>query len=178
MIAELLRTPRGTGAGNPYEPIVEERQTQGGSQSPSVNPQMLQQFMNGGEAAGAAGSLEAAPSAGAYLESIGVPAAAAQSGGASGAGAMASAGPWAAIALAAILNEKQAIDKGRRATKTDRHGDKRLDTGQYLIDLLTGSVAGQDMKKVGKKIGGPFGSMVSEGGRALEKTLKPWEWFA
>ncbi len=51
--------------------------------------------------------------------------------------AMASAGPWAALAAAIIGNEKYAKDRGYRST----------DDKTYAKDLLTGGVLGQDVEK-------------------------------
>lgn len=51
--------------------------------------------------------------------------------------AMASAGPWAALAAAIVGNEKYAKDRGYRST----------DDKTYAKDLLTGGVLGQDVEK-------------------------------
>ncbi len=133
----------------------QQQPAQGGGLPPGAM-QVAQQFMGGGGGAAAA----AAPSGAAAAAPAGA------AGGSGFGGAMAAAGPWAALAAGAVLNERQAKDKGRRASG-----------GEYIGDLFTGSVAAQDTKDIGGKIGGPVGSVIAESGRFTEKMLKPWEWF-
>jgi len=135
-----------SGAGSALTASEAATMAQASAQTASVPNSLLA----GGEAAGTLGS--------------------AGGGGASGGSMLASAGPWAALAAAAIINESNAYGTDRRADNT----------GEYIGDLLTGTVGAQDGKYHGDKIGGPLGSIMKEGSRFTEKTmkvLKPWEWF-
>ena len=161
-----------------------------------VSPQMMQRFMSGGgggalgaeggasiaglasgEAPVAAGSMYggfgSAPITVGAAEGLGAGGAA---GGGGGGGMLAAAGPWAALAAAIFLNEKQAKDKGRRDE----------DSSSRLVDQLSGAVLEQDADKLGDKIGGPLGQATKVVGRlgnpegllkTSKKLLQPWEWF-
>lgn len=117
-----------------------QQQQQGGG---GPNPAMASKFlkMGGGGASGGAASGGAA------------------SGGGGFGSAMASAGPWAALAAAIIGNESAAKDAGRR-----RSG------GDHAKDLFSGKVLSQDMDYYGDKIGGVGGDVV----RGLGKLGSPF----
>ena len=130
-----------------------------------------------GEAPVAAGSLYggygSAPITVGAAEGLGAGGAA---GGGGGGGMLAAAGPWAALAAAIFLNEKQAKDKGRRDE----------DSSSRLVDQLSGAVLEQDADALGDKMGGPLGQATKVVGRlgnpegllkTMKKGLKPWEWF-
>lgn len=135
-----------------------------------------------GSMAGSTAAAELAAGSG-YLASGATPVAmspvvsgGAAAGGGGGGGMLAAAGPWAALAAAIFLNEKQAKDKGRRDE----------DSSSRLVDQLSGAVLEQDADALGDKMGGPLGQATKVVGRlgnpegllkTMKKGLKPWEWF-
>lgn len=132
---------------------MQGQQPQGGM-NPGMAMQVGQQFMGGGAAGGEA----------------------AAGGAAGGESALASAGPWAALAAAIYLNESQAKDKGRRDE----------DSSSRLLDQFSGAVLEQDAEILGDKIGGPLGKATEFMGemgnpegifKNIGKSLKPWEIF-
>lgn len=134
----------------------EARQQQGGQSMPNVNPQQIQQFMGGGEAAAPAATPAAPAVGGAAPAAAAAPTAAAAPGAAGGAGsaapaaAAAAASPWVAIGAAIVGNELLASKSGRRA---DGLGEK-------AADLATGKVLARDAEALGDKIGGKGGKVV------------------
>jgi len=120
----------------------EEKQQQAQGIDPNNAMNIAQQFMGGsGAATGsqAAGNALAAEQIGsAGTVGGGGWAGGSAAGGASGGGsAIASAGPWAALAAIIYANEYNAIGGGYRSE----------DSGQYAQDLFSGEVLGQDLEK-------------------------------
>ena len=149
MMAEMLKAQQSREPQSQYQPQKHQPQKQGGV-SPAAAMNMAQQFTGGGGAGGG--------SAG------------------GGGSAMASAGPWVALAAAIAANEWQSDQAGRR-------GDSN---GEHLRMALTGEGLSNDMEYYGDKVGGPIGKMIEIGGdmgslrdapKRFEKMLKPWEWF-
>lgn len=148
MMAEMLKAQQSREPQSQYQPQKHQPQKQGGV-SPAAAMNMAQQFTGGGAGGGSAGG---------------------------GGSAMASAGPWVALAAAIAANEWQSDQAGRR-------GDSN---GEHLRMALTGEGLSNDMEYYGDKVGGPIGKMIEIGGdmgslrdapKRFEKMLKPWEWF-
>jgi hypothetical protein len=166
------------------EQMRAKQSQQGGGPSPSMAMKFIPE-----SGAGAAGAGElmggSGVTSGAYLESIGVPAAAAQAGGtggaaASGGGAGAGAGlaaAWPAAVIAGIaLMENKQNKEGNRAS-----GSK----AEYVGDMASGKVLERDAERyLGKdaakfiRMGTPSGAVrgVKDAFKNPKKLL-PWEWF-
>lgn len=117
---------------NPYainQPQQEQQQQQGMSPLQGLN--MYSQFSGGGE--GGLSNLFGGGGGGA----AGGEAAAAGGSGGGGSSFLASAGPWAALAAAIIINENEAIEGGYRDE----------DKGDYALDVVGGKVLEQDVSK-------------------------------
>ncbi len=106
---------------------------------------IAQKFMGGGAAGGGTAASSGGTVAGAGSGPVvGTPLAAeggSAAGGGSGSSAMASAGPWAALAAAIYLRETNARDKGHRAE----------DDKTYAVDAATGNLGMQDLELANQK---------------------------
>ena len=158
---------------NPYvvEQPQQQQQPMGGMGGMGFNPQMLQMFQGGGQAAAPAAGGGAAPAVagggGAAATTGGAATGGAAAGGATGGAAGGGAGgagaggmlanPWVWLAAVIIGNEYGASEAGRRREGSD-----------YAKDLIGGKVLEQDAPYYSKKIFGDdkfgFGAEMEAGG--------------
>ena len=148
-----------------YKPSSPQNAPAGGGGS-MPSPAMIQQFMP--SSAGGAGS--------------------AGTGASGGGSALASAGPWAALAAAIIGNESYAKDHGYR--KDDKYLGQTALEGRALWEDVS-QRWGPKLDKISPmfgdsaRIGAFFGSPAdmfksasrAEVGEALKNSLQPWKWF-